>query len=73
MIFANEEPRHGSDRRRRPAEEEDRPRDRAGPALLSVEELDERIALLKDEIARLEADTRKKQASRIGADQFFKK
>jgi uncharacterized small protein (DUF1192 family) len=41
--------------------------------LLSVAELNERIALLKDEIARLEADITKKQASRSAADQFFKK
>jgi uncharacterized small protein (DUF1192 family) len=42
-------------------------------ALLSVKELDERIALLRDEIARLEADKIGKQASRNAADQFFKK
>jgi len=41
--------------------------------LLSVRELTERIGLLKDEIARLEADIAKKQASRSAADQFFKK
>jgi uncharacterized small protein (DUF1192 family) len=41
--------------------------------LLSVAELNERIALLKDEIARLEADIAKKQASRSAADLFFKK
>jgi uncharacterized small protein (DUF1192 family) len=42
-------------------------------ALLSVEELSERIAALKDEIARLEAARERKQASRNVADQFFKK
>ena len=42
-------------------------------ALLSVKELDERVALLKDEIARLEADKVKKQATRSAADQFFKR
>jgi uncharacterized small protein (DUF1192 family) len=42
-------------------------------ALLSVEELRERIALLKDEIARLEAAVAAKQASRTTADQFFKR
>ena len=42
-------------------------------ALLSVKELEERIALLKEEIARLEADIDRKQASRNVADQFFKK
>ena len=41
--------------------------------LLSVRELNERIGLLRDEIARLEADIAKKQASRSAADQFFKK
>jgi uncharacterized small protein (DUF1192 family) len=42
-------------------------------ALLSVNELQERIALLKDEIARLEASITSKQASRNVADTFFKK
>jgi uncharacterized small protein (DUF1192 family) len=42
-------------------------------ALLSVKELQERIALMKEEIARLEADIGRKQASRSAADQFFKK
>jgi uncharacterized small protein (DUF1192 family) len=41
--------------------------------VLSVQELGERIGLLKDEIARLEADIAKKQATRSAADQFFKK
>jgi uncharacterized small protein (DUF1192 family) len=41
--------------------------------LLSVRELNERIALLNDEIARLEADITKKQASRSAADMLFKK
>jgi uncharacterized small protein (DUF1192 family) len=39
--------------------------------LLSVEELRERIALLKEEIARLEANVASKQASRSAADPFF--
>jgi len=42
-------------------------------ALLSIKELQERIALLKEEIARLEAAITGKQASRGVADQFFKK
>ncbi len=42
-------------------------------ALISVKELEERIALLREEIARLEADIKRKQASRNVADQFFKK
>jgi uncharacterized small protein (DUF1192 family) len=42
-------------------------------SLLSVTELSDRIALMKDEIARLEADIKKKTSSRNVADQFFKK
>ncbi len=42
-------------------------------ALLSVKELNERIGLLKEEIARLESAISRKQASRNVADQFFKK
>jgi uncharacterized small protein (DUF1192 family) len=42
-------------------------------ALLSVKELAERIALLKEEIGRLDAEIARKQASRNVADQFFKK
>ncbi|MEP7029699.1 MAG: DUF1192 domain-containing protein [Pseudolabrys sp.] len=41
--------------------------------LLSAEDLAERIALLKQEIARLEAAMGKAQASRNAADQFFKR
>lgn len=41
--------------------------------LLSVGELNERIALMREEIARLEADVTKKQSSRSAADLFFKK
>ena len=41
--------------------------------LLSVTELNARIALLREEIARLEADIKGKQASRSAADQFFKR
>jgi uncharacterized small protein (DUF1192 family) len=41
--------------------------------LLSVKELQERIGILKEEIARLEANIASKQASRSVADQFFKK
>jgi uncharacterized small protein (DUF1192 family) len=41
--------------------------------LLSVKELEERIALLRDEIARLQAAMQGKQASRDVASQFFKK
>ena len=42
-------------------------------ALLSVEELSERAAVLETEIARLRQAIAKKQASRTVADQFFKK
>jgi len=42
-------------------------------SLLSVEELTERIAALKAEIARLEASIAAKRASRTSADQFFKR
>jgi uncharacterized small protein (DUF1192 family) len=42
-------------------------------ALLSVQELTDRIALLNEEIARLDQARSRKQASRSVADQFFKK
>ena len=42
-------------------------------ALLSVGELAERVALLKDEISRIEAEITRKQASKSAADMFFKK
>ena len=42
-------------------------------ALLSLGELNERIALLRQEIARLEAAASSKKASRDVAAQFFKK
>ena len=60
-------------------EEDDRPKKKIAHeigqdlALLSVEELDDRISLLNDEIARLQAALAKKRASRSAADQFFKK
>ena len=41
--------------------------------LLSVGELTERIAQLKEEIARIEANMATKQASKSAADLFFKK
>ena len=41
--------------------------------LLSVEELGARVGLLKEEIARLEADMGRKHATRAAADQFFKR
>jgi uncharacterized small protein (DUF1192 family) len=42
-------------------------------SLLSVEELGLRVALLHDEISRLEADMGQKRSKRAAADQFFKK
>lgn len=42
-------------------------------ALLSIRELEERIALLNGEIGRLQAVIASKQGSRNVADQFFKK
>jgi uncharacterized small protein (DUF1192 family) len=41
-------------------------------SLLSVEELAERIALLKSEISRLEEAAGKKRASKDAANSFFK-
>ena len=60
-------------------DDEDRPKKKIAHeigqdlTLISVKELEERIALLKAEIARLEADINSKQTSRNVADQFFKK
>ena len=60
-------------------DEEERPKKKVAHeigqdlTLLSVKELDERVALLKDEIGRLEADKAKKQATRSAADHFFKR
>jgi uncharacterized small protein (DUF1192 family) len=60
-------------------DEDDRPKKKIAHeigqnlTLLSVGELTERIALLKEEIARLEADINGKQASKSAADLFFKK
>ena len=60
-------------------EDDDRPKKKVAHeigqdlSLLSVRELDERIALLNEEIARLEADKIKKNATRSAADQFFKR
>ena len=42
-------------------------------ALLSLEELADRIQILKEEIARLEGAMASKKASRTSADQFFKR
>jgi uncharacterized small protein (DUF1192 family) len=59
-------------------DEDDRPKKKIAHeigqdlTLLSVAELDQRVQLLKDEIARLEADKKNKTASRSAADAFFK-
>ena len=42
-------------------------------ALLSVDELNDRILLLNEEVARLQDALAKKRASRSVADQFFKR
>lgn len=42
-------------------------------SLLSINELTERVALLKEEIARLEAAKASKSATRTAADAFFKR
>jgi uncharacterized small protein (DUF1192 family) len=42
-------------------------------ALLSVAELTERVALLRGEIGRLEAEMARKNVSKSAADLFFKK
>jgi uncharacterized small protein (DUF1192 family) len=60
-------------------DEEERPKKRIvheigqDLALLSVNELKERIAVLREEINRLEGAIAGKQASRTVADQFFKR
>jgi uncharacterized small protein (DUF1192 family) len=61
------------------ADEDDRPKKKIAHeigqdlTLLSATELTERIALLKEEIARLEADMTRKHAMKSAADTFFKK
>ena len=60
-------------------DEDDRPKKKVAHeigqdlTLFSVGELAERVALLKEEIARLEANMASKQASKSAADHFFKK
>ena len=60
------------------AEDDDRPRKKISHeigqdvSLLSLEELTERIALLRSEIERLEAAATKKRASKDAANSFFK-
>ena len=60
-------------------DEEERPKKRIvheigqDLALLSVNELEERIAALREEISRLEGAIAGKQASRTVADQVFKR
>ena len=59
-------------------EDDDRPRKKISHdigqdlSLLSVEELNERIALLNAEIARLQEAATKKRASKDAANAFFK-
>jgi uncharacterized small protein (DUF1192 family) len=60
------------------ADDDDRPKKKVAHeigqdlALLSVEELGDRIALLKTEIGRLEGALAGKKASRDAASKFFK-
>ena len=60
-------------------DEDDRPKKKIAHeigqdlALLSIKELEERITLLREEIARLQGAIASKQGSRNVADQFFKK
>lgn len=42
-------------------------------SLLSVEELQARVQLMREEIERLEANVAKKRDKRAAADQFFKR
>lgn len=57
--------------------EDDRPRKPAGHeigvdlAALSVDELQERITLLREEIARLEAELLRKDSTRMAAETLF--
>jgi uncharacterized small protein (DUF1192 family) len=59
-------------------EDDDRPRKKITHeigqdlSLLSVEELNERIALLTSEVERLQVAVTKKRASRDAANNFFK-
>jgi len=61
-----------------PVDDEDRPAKKIAHeigqdlTLLSVEELSDRIALLKTEIGRLEGALASKKASRDAASKFFK-
>ena len=61
-----------------PIEDDDRPRKKISHeigqdlSLLSVEELNDRIALLTSEIDRLQAAATKKRASKDAANSFFK-
>jgi uncharacterized small protein (DUF1192 family) len=42
-------------------------------SMLSVDDLDARIGLLREEIVRLEAERDRKQAGRTAADNFFRR
>ena len=61
-----------------PAEDDDRPRKKISHeigqdlSLLSLEELNERVALLTAEIERLQQAATKKRASKDAAASFFK-
>jgi len=61
-----------------PADDDDRPRPKVAHqigqdlSMLSVDELAQRVASLRDEIARVETEMTKKRASRDAAASFFK-
>ena len=61
------------------SDEDDKPRKKPAHAVgepleaLSVAELSERIEMLREEIARIEAARTQKQAAQSAADAFFKK
>ena len=69
----------GESRKMPAVDEDDRPKKKIGHeigqdlTLLSVSELADRIGVLKDEIARLEAEMARKRATQTAADAFFKK
>ncbi|HWW47791.1 MAG TPA: DUF1192 domain-containing protein [Xanthobacteraceae bacterium] len=60
------------------SDEDDRPKAQTAHAIgqdlsmLAVAELEQRVALLSEEIERLRAEIAKKRASREAADRFFR-
>jgi len=62
-----------------PFDDDDRPKKKVSHeigqdlSLLSVDELTARVALLQNEIKRIEADMARKRDKRAAADEFFKR